>query len=881
MLRKQACALHNGCIYSSRKARIVALVRPIRTFTVVPTLPTKLQGLRAIAYNLFWAWDRESIDLFRWLDRDLWESTNHNPVQMLGSIEQSRLKEIEEDDAFLAHMSKVHASLEEYVTASNSSTWYEKTYGEDGKPCVAYFSAEYGITDCMPMYSGGLGILSGDHLKSSSDLGLPLVGVGLLYQQGYFRQYLNSDGWQQELYPDNDFYNMAVELERREDGTPITITVEYPTGPVKAQIWRAQLGRVPLYMLDANILDNSRPEDRDITDQLYVADRDMRIRQEILLGIGGVRALDALGLDPIVYHMNEGHSAFLALERICRLRDNHDISFDEAREVVSATNVFTTHTPVPAGIEVFSVQLIEKYLKDYCSCMGISVNELLALGRQDSNNTNEQFSMAVLALRLAAYSNGVSKLHGMVSRNMWKNVWPGIPEDEVPIKSIVNGIHVRSWVSNDMEGLFDRYLGPRWSVDPSDAKVWERVKQIPDDELWRTHERRRERLVAFARKRLVEQLRQRGAILSEIDQASESLNPGAFTIGFGRRFADYKRATLILRDLERLAQILCNEEKPVQIIYSGKAHPEDNYGKELIREIVHTAQQEEFRRHIVFIEDYDMAVARYLVQGADLWLSTPRRFREASGTSGMKAAVNGVINMSILDGWWHEAYKTEIGWAIGRTEEYQDLGQQDDVESKAIYNMLEGEVIPLFYDRGPDGLPRRWIERMKASMAAICPTFNTNRMVHDYIEQFYRPCAERWLTLTADDFAKVRELASWKARVRQHWPSIKINKVEMDRVPEIIVGTQVAVRAQVNLGSLTPEDVSVEIYQGKVNSQGEIIGAQAIRMSCLESHRDGDCTFEGIISCEASGLHGYSVRILPRHESLSNSYELGLISWAL
>jgi len=854
-------------------------VRPIRTFTVVPTLPPGLQGLRKIAYNLFWAWDRESIDLFRRLDRDLWESADHNPVQMLGSIEQSRLKALEEDDAFLAHMGKVNASLEEYL--ATSPTWYEKTYRKDRKPFAAYFSAEYGITDCMPMYSGGLGILSGDHLKSASDLGLPLVGIGLLYQQGYFRQYLNSDGWQQESYPDNDFYNMAVELERHEDDTPITITVEYPTGPVKAHIWRAQLGRVPLFMLDTNILDNSRPEDRDITDQLYVADRDMRIRQEILLGIGGVRALDALGIDPIVYHMNEGHSAFLALERICKLKDKYGISFDEAKEVVSATNVFTTHTPVPAGIEVFSIQLIEKYLKDYCSCLDISINELLALGRQDSNNTNEQFSMAVLALRLAAYSNGVSKLHGMVSRRMWKSVWPGVPEDEVPIKSIVNGIHIRSWISNDMEGLFDRYLGPRWAVDPADANIWERVKQIPDDELWRTHERRRERLVAFARQHLVEQLKQRGAISSEIDQASESLNPGAFTIGFGRRFADYKRATLILRDLERLAQILCNQERPVQIIYSGKAHPEDNYGKELIREIVHTAKQEDFRRHIVFIEDYDMVVARYLVQGADLWLSNPRRFREASGTSGMKAAVNGVINMSILDGWWHEAYKTEVGWAIGREEEYEDVEQQDDVESKAIYNMLEGEIIPLFYERGPDGLPRRWIERMKASMAAICPMFNTNRMVHDYIEQSYHPCADRWLALTADDFAKVRELASWKANIKQHWPSIKINKVEMGKMPEISVGTQVAVRAQVQLGSLTPEDVSVEVYQGKVNSQGEITNAQAIRMGCSAAHKDGNYTFEGVISCEASGLHGYSVRILPRHESLSNPYELGLISWAL
>jgi len=857
-------------------------MQPIHTFTIVPTLPERLQCLSEIAYNLFWAWDHETIDLFRRLDRDLWESTYHSPIRMLGSISQSQLEAMAEDDSFIAHMDRVYKNLKEYM-ATETPTWYEKTYGADSRPYVAYFSAEFGITECMPIYSGGLGVLAGDHLKSASDLGLPMVGVGLLYQQGYFSQYLNADGWQQESYPDNDFYNMAVELERREDGTPVTITIDYPDGPVVARIWRAQVGRVALFMLDTNIPDNCRPEDRDITDQLYVADREMRLRQEVMLGIGGVRALEAMGVEPVVYHMNEGHSAFLALERICHLISGHGLSFSEAKEAVSATNVFTTHTPVPAGIEEFSVQLIEKYFGNYCSEMGVSLDQLLALGRQDTSSTDGPFSMAVLALRLASHSNGVSKLHGIVSQNMWKNVWPGVPQNEVPIGSVVNGVHIRSWVSNDMEGLFDRYLGPSWAKDPSDPRIWQRVEQIPDGELWRTHERRRERLVAFARRRLMEQIQRRGAPSSEVARSGESLNPEALTIGFGRRFASYKRATLILRDPERLARILCNEERPVQIIFAGKSHPRDMAGKELIREVIRIGRREEFRRHIVFIEDYDMCVARYMVQGADLWLNTPRRLREASGTSGMKAAINGAINMSILDGWWHEAYKPEIGWAIGREEDYENEGYQDEVESNAIYEMLEKEVVPLFYSRGADGLPRGWIERMKESMYATCPVFNTNRMIHEYIERSYHPCAYRQHILAADGFAKVKELAAWKSYIRQHWWAVRIDSVGMEEVPEVKVGAEVTVTAHVHLGSLKPEDVAVETYQGSVDPQGGISDGEAILMNCADcsiSDGDGNYTFEGKIPCRSSGLHGFSVRVLPRHKDLSNPHELGLILWA-
>lgn len=851
----------------------------INTFTVAPTLPPKLSPLREIAYNLFWAWDHEAIDLFRHLDRELWQETEHNPILMLANISQPQLDAAADDDAFVAHMNRVYSSFKEYMEGA-STAWFQRTYCTGQNSCIAYFSAEFGITECMPIYSGGLGVLAGDHLKSASDLGVSLVGVGLLYQQGYFRQYLNADGWQQESYPENDFYNMAVKQERHEDGKPIIITVGYPEGPVMAQIWRAQVGRIALYLLDTNIADNQRLEDREITDQLYVADRERRLRQEIMLGIGGVRALETLDIQPMVYHMNEGHSAFLALERIRRLMQQHDLSFHEAKELVRATNVFTIHTPVAAGNEEFSMDIIEEYLKEHSAYLNISLEELKDLGRQKYGEENGHFNLSALALRLASKNNGVSALHGLVSRNMWSGMWPDIPENEVPIRAIVNGIHIRSWVSKDMTGLFDRYLGPAWGRNSSEPEMWERVKQIPDDELWRTHERRRERLVAFARDRLKSQLRNRGTLSSKIAAASEALDPEALTIGFARRFATYKRATLILRDLDRLEQILSNRDRPVQIIFAGKAHPRDTAGKELIQQVIRISQQDRFRRRIVFIEDYDICVARYLVQGADLWLNTPQRLMEASGTSGMKAAANGSINLSILDGWWHEAYNSDVGWAIGRDEDYEDAEYQNTIEANNIYEMLEGEIVPLFYDRGPDHIPHGWAARMKASMSALCPMFNTNRMVHEYIERAYKPCMEQWEYLTANDCAEAQKLAAWKAKIRQHWSEIKIDDVKMEEMREIKVGAEIAIEVRVYLGALEHDDVSVEIYQGEVDPQGNIIDAQSIRMNCLESHEHSIHIFTGAIPCDSSGLHGYGIRILPRYDGFDSPHELGLILWA-
>lgn len=860
-------------------------MQPTRTFTVIPSLPAKLERLRELAYNLWWCWNLEAIDLFRRLDRELWEESGHNPVLMLGTIEQEQLEEAAEEEGFLAQLERVYQNFERYIKSQN--TWYGKTRGapttslaeESRVPYIAYFSAEFGLTDCISNYAGGMGILAGDHLKAASDLGLPLVGVGLLYQEGYFRQYLNRDGWQRELYPENDFYNMPIQLELREDGTPLTIQVDFPGRKVTAQVWRAQVGRVPLFLLDTNTPANSR-QDQNITDELYGGDLEMRIQQEIMLGIGGLRALEAMGIRPTVCHMNEGHSAFLALERIRILMEEQGLSFAEAREAVSAGNIFTTHTPVPAGIDRFPPELMDKYFSAYYRKLGLSREEFLALGRENPADSQEPFCMAVLALRLTAHTNGVSRLHGQVSRRMWKGIWPGVPEDEVPITWITNGVHTPSWTSFDMASLYDRYLGPRWLERPDDPTIWERVDEIPDEELWRTHERRRERLIAVVRRRLRQQLERQEASPSEIERADDVLDPKALTIGFARRFATYKRATLILRDPDRLARILNDQDRPVQIIFAGKAHPKDHPGKELIQQIVRLSQREEFRQRIVFIEDYDMCIARYLVQGVDIWLNTPLRLREASGTSGMKAAANGAINMSTLDGWWDEAFQPHAGWAIGRGEVYEDLNYQNDIESKAIYELLEKEVVPLFYDRNSRGLPHKWIALMKAAVRAICPVFNTNRMVREYAERFYLPAAQRYERLAEGDMARAKALAQWKSFLHTHWPEIRVDSVEADIPAQIKVGTELQVRAQVYLGVLEPKDVTVQLYYGPLDTKGEISKGEAIAMRWEESTGEGNHVFVGFISARASGRYGYAVRILPQHEDLNHPYEPGLILWA-
>jgi len=703
--------------------------------------------------------------------------------------------------------------------------------------------------------------------------------VGLLYQQGYFRQYLNADGWQQERYPENDFYTLPLHLERTQDGSAVTIAVDYPGRTVRAQVWRTQVGRVPLYLLDTNIPANS-PEDQDITDQLYGGDREMRIKQEILLGIGGYRALQAVGLEPLVCHMNEGHSAFMALERCRRLMSEQGMSFAEAREATIAGTVFTTHTPVIAGNDYFSPELMRKYFSSYAGQLKLSLRDFLALGRQNANNDAEDFCVTILALRMAGHCNGVSKLHGLISRKMWQNVWPGITLDEVPISAITNGVHAPTWVSRDMAGLFTRYLGPRWREDPSDYALWSRIHHIPDEELWRTHERRRERLVAFARQRMRSQLEAVGAPPTEVAQADEILDPEALTIGFARRFATYKRATLLLRNPERLLHILNQKDRPVQLIFAGKAHPQDAAGKELIRQITHFARSPEVRRRIVFLEDYDISVGRYLVQGVDVWLNTPRRPLEASGTSGMKAALNGALNLSILDGWWDEAYTAENGWAIGRGEEYDDANYQDEVESNALYNLLEKEIVPLFFTRAANGLPRAWLSKMKTSMRVLGPQFNAKRMVREYVEEFYLPSQARYAALAQDQFRRAKALASWKERMRSRWSDIRIIEVKSDQADAFKVGDPLHVRAFVKLGLLTPDDVSVELYSGPLDAHGQISQPKIIPMSSNGTVPGDVYEFSGIIELDTSGRHGYTVRVLPKNPDLISPHKEGLILWS-
>lgn len=853
-------------------------MQPIRTFNVSPSLPSRLEPLRKLAYNLHFDWNVESKDLFRRLDPDLWESSHHNPVLMLGTISQSRLLEVVEDEGFLAQVDRAARQLEDYL---QERTWYKKQRNQQKKECYAYFSAEFGLVDCLPVYSGGLGVLAGDHLKSASDLGLPLVGVGLLYQQGYFAQYLNADGWQQERYPINDFYNMPLHLERNPDGTELRIAVDYPGRKVYARVWRVQVGTVPLYMLDTNIEPN-KAYDHDITDQLYGGDIDMRIHQEIMLGIGGVQMLKALGYEVTAYHMNEGHAAFSALERIRILIQEQGLSYRQARQVVSSSNIFTTHTPVPAGIDLFAPDKILYYLGYYADIFGLPKEQFLGLGRENTGDLSSPFSMAVLALKMATFSNGVAQLHGVVSRQMFQGLWQKVPVDEVPISAITNGVHARSCVSKSTQELYDRYLGPNWSSAPPDNQLWERMDAIPDEELWRNHERCRLDMVLYVREHLVKHLRDRGASASDIAQAQEVLDPNVLTIGFARRFATYKRATLWMRDLERIKRILLgNKNRKVQFVIAGKAHPKDIPGKELIRDINHFIREHHLEKQVVFVPNYDIHIARLMVAGCDIWLNTPRRPREASGTSGMKAAMNGLPNLSVLDGWWDEADYVRTGWAIGHGENYEDPNYQDEIEANALYELLEKEVVPLFYDhRDGDGLPRPWVAKMKDAIRLNCPFFNTARMVREYAQRAYFPASDRYHTLTVDNYAPAKELAAWKAKLGEHWFNIKIKDIDVSAASDIEVNQTVAVKAKVDLATLNPDDVQVELYQGSIDANGDIVNAIPVVMDYQGKDPDSLSVYTANITYTTSGLQGLSLRVLPRNQYLSSPYEPRLIAWA-
>jgi len=853
-------------------------MRPLKVYSVIPRLPEELMPLWDLAYNFWFTWKHEIAELFSQIDHGLWRRSQQNPVWFLNHLDQEKLEILARDVFFLERLGHVKNSLAEYRDRPDKGL---SEFFDDECPVIAYFSAEYGLALCLPIYSGGLGVLAGDHLKSASDLNLPLVGIGLCYQQGYFRQYLTHDSWQQERYPMNDFEQMPLVLEKDDQGEPLSVEVQLAERVVNARIWRADVGRIKLYLLDTNVSEND-PRDRKITGQLYGGDLEMRLKQEIVLGIGGIRALKVLGLAPRVIHMNEGHSAFAGVERIRVFMRDFGLSFEAAQELVASTSVFTTHTPVPAGNDRFPPNLMQKYFEEYARELGLAFKVFLALGREDQRDDLETFCMTVLALRLSRFNNGVSKLHGHVSRNLWRKVWPQYPVDDVPIGSITNGVHIPSWVAPDISYLFDRYLGVNWREDPDCERVWQQSEAIPDAELWRTHERLRERLIDFVRYRLREQILSRGGRRYELELAEDVLDPAALTIGFARRFAVYKRANLILKDVRRFLNIIQNTKYPVQFIFAGKAHPRDEEGKKIIQQIVRLCQREDCRLSVVFLEDYDLEIARHMVQGCDVWLNTPRRPLEACGTSGMKAVANGVLHFSTLDGWWAEAYQpgNSVGWAIGSGEEYEDNDYQDFVESQILYNILEKEIIPLFYDRGHGNLPREWIRKMKNGLKLLAPIYSAHRMVEDYVQQAYLPAYKNYLALSRDNFTSAKELAAWRMDLMTKWSDVKIRNVRYQPFDEIFAGDKVQVQAELFVNGLSPEDISVEIYAGAVDVQGNFTNRRTETMQPKAQTSDGWIVYEGHITPDITGRFGFTVRVLPDHPLLLDPHCLGLIHWA-
>ncbi len=842
-------------------------MKALRSFTVRPSIPPELAALEELAFNLRWSWDDQTRDLFRWVDPHLWDASVHDPVRMLGLVDRERLDALAHDAAFKRFLGEVRDELQRYL---DGERWFQSR-GESPLQLVAYFSPEFGIAEAVPQYSGGLGVLAGDHLKSSSDLGVPLVGVGLLYRHGYFRQSLDADGWQQERYPLLDPHVMALR-----PCTDVRISVDIAGVPLVAQVWQANVGRVPLYFLDADVDDN--PDDvRAVTDRLYGGDVEHRLRQEILLGVGGVRALQAVGVEAQVFHTNEGHAGFLGLERIRQLVTDQGLTYPEAIEAVRAGCIFTTHTPVPAGIDRFPRELMDKYFSAWCAEVGLGVDDLMALGHRPGDAPDERFNMAVMGLRLAGRSNGVAELHGEVSRKMFGDLWPDIPPEEAPIISITNGVHAHTWVSPEMADVFTRHVLPDW--DEAGPAAWDQIFEMPDDELWRAREQGRERLVAFVRRRLREGARARGLAGSDVAWADEVLDPRVLTVGFARRFATYKRATLLLSQPDRLKALLLSPDRPIQLVFAGKAHPADEGGKEMIRQIVAFSSDPEIRHRFVFVDDYDIAVARALYQGADVWLNNPRRPQEACGTSGMKSALNGGLNLSILDGWWHEMFDGENGWAISSAEDVDDIERRDQLEAGALFDLLERQVVPLFYETYGGPVPRRWLKKVRKSLTSLGPKVTASRMVADYVELLYEPTAARTNTLSANGLARARSLAAWKQRVAEAWHGVHVDRVEGDGAAAQLGGSR-TVEAVVSLGTLSADDVDVQLVHGPVGQGDELTERTSASMHPAGTADEDHARYVGSFYCERAGRYGFTVRIVPRHPDLVGNSELGLAAWA-
>jgi starch phosphorylase len=840
-----------------------------------------LRPLGELATNLRWCWHADSRAVFAAVDPVTWELVGHDPVKLLGAVSTERLATLAQEPEFLEHMAAAVADLRAYCT---DAKWYQQRDpdGRDLPRAVAYFSPEFGITAVLPQYSGGLGILAGDHLKAASDLGVPIIAVGLLYRHGYFIQSLSREGWQQERYPVLDPHELPIEPLAEDDGAQVRVRISLPGARVLvAKVWRAAVGRVPLLLLDSDV-DENGPFEREVTDRLYGGGTEHRLHQELLLGIGGVRALRAYcritGTPaPEVFHTNEGHAGFLGVERIREYAEEDGLPFDAALEAARAGTVFTTHTPVPAGIDRFPRDLIAQYFGGENASPVIPVDRVLALGAETfAGGDPSVFNMAVMGLRLAQRANGVSKLHGAVSRQMFGGLWPGFDPDEVPITSITNGVHAPTWTAPEALELARREMGPGFVATAAD---WGGFDAVPDRALFELARQLRQRLVTAARRRLRAQWLARGASEAELGWIGKVLDPDVLTIGFARRVPSYKRLTLMLHDPARLRALLNHPERPVQIVIAGKAHPADDGGKRLIQELVRFTDDPVVRNRIVFLTDYDMSLAAEMIPGCDVWLNNPLRPLEACGTSGMKAALNGCLNLSVLDGWWDEWYDGENGWAIPSATGVDDPHHRDELESNALYDLIETAVAPRFYERDAAGLPARWIEMVRHTMKSLVPKVMATRMVADYVTELYAPAARASRELAEDKLAAARELAAWKARVRAGWAGVRVEHVEATGGADgCSVGDKLAVRAFVSLGELAPEDVEVQLVHGRVDEADQLAQTQQLALSVGKRYEDGRMRYEGTVALDRSGPFGYTVRVLPTHRLLAGPAELGLVA---
>lgn len=857
-------------------------VKAIRRFSVRTVLPAPIAALGDLASNLRWSWHPPTRDLFQRIDPQRWEKVRKDPVRLLSALSPQELSDLAGDADFVSAVAAAKADLDTYLTEPRwFQAWADEVQGGAPK-AIGYFSPEFGITEVLPQYSGGLGILAGDHLKTASDLGVPIVGVGLFYKTGYFKQSLNRDGWQQETYPVLDPDGLPLSLLREEDGTPCVISLDLPGGrELHAHVLKAQVGRVPLLLLDSDVPDNDDAA-RNITNRLYGGGGEQRLQQEMLLGIGGVRALRLWSRltgapTPDVYHTNEGHAGFLGVERIHELTQSAGLSFDEALEAVRAATVFTTHTPVPAGIDRFEADLITRHFGGDRAVEGVPVDRLLALGAEDyPGGQAGMFNMAVMGLRLGQRANGVSQLHGVVSRGMFDGLWPGFDDDEVPISSVTNGVHAGTWVDRKVYEVAAKHLG---TTDIERDNAWDRIGDVPRDAIWATKREMREQLVKEARRRTRSSWKKRGASPAELGWVDDILDPDVLTIGFARRVPTYKRLTLMLRDPDRLKRLLLDEERPIQLVIAGKSHPADETGKQLIQQMVRFADDPEIRHRIVFLPNYDIAMAQYLYPGCDVWLNNPLRPFEACGTSGMKAALNGGLNLSILDGWWDEWFDGENGWAIPTADGVEDAERRDDIEAAALYDLIENSVAPRFYDVDAEGLPQNWISMITHTLATLGPKVLASRMVRDYTTQLYGPAARAGWALNGETFAGARDLAAYKAKVKAAWPSVHVDHVESSGVgdsPEI--GETLHVNAYVTLGALSPEDVEVQVVHGTARDSDELRDVVSEPLQFVESYEGGRHHFAGDLALARTGSFGYTVRVLPKHAGLASTSELGLVA---